>query len=272
MPRGLDHIVHVVHDLDAAAQAYGNLGFTVGARNRHPWGTHNHVVQFPGFFIEILTVAEPEKLGDDGFSKMFGGYNQGFLERHEGFSMLILESQDAGADERAFVRAGIAASSAMRFERDGSRPDGSPVTVAFSLAFARDRLAPEIGLATCQQHYPENFWNPDFQHHTNGATGVFGVVMVASDPAAHAEVVSAFAGAPATRSSTDEIGFATPRGEITVMTPTLFQDRFSVEAPDMSSGARLAALRLSDKRPGAPTVVGADRFFGATLIFEAAEG
>src|SRR6186997_2539258 len=69
MPRGLDHIVHAVRNLDAAADLYRRLGFTVGARNRHPWGTHNHVVQFPGFFIEVLTVAEPESSATTDFQK-----------------------------------------------------------------------------------------------------------------------------------------------------------------------------------------------------------
>src|SRR5438132_324481 len=62
MPHGLDHIVHAVRDLDAAAELYRRLGFTVGAPNKHPWGTHNRIVQLPGFFIELLTVAEPERL------------------------------------------------------------------------------------------------------------------------------------------------------------------------------------------------------------------
>jgi catechol 2,3-dioxygenase-like lactoylglutathione lyase family enzyme len=57
MARGLDHIAHAVRDLDAAATLYGRLGFNVGARNRHPWGTHNRIVQLPGFFIELVTVA-----------------------------------------------------------------------------------------------------------------------------------------------------------------------------------------------------------------------
>src|ERR1700694_4092624 len=56
MSRGLDHIVHAVADLDAAAALYRRLGFTVGARNVHAWGTHNHIVQLPGFFIELLAV------------------------------------------------------------------------------------------------------------------------------------------------------------------------------------------------------------------------
>jgi len=37
MPHGLDHIVHAVRDLDAAAEFYSSAGFSVGARNRHAW-------------------------------------------------------------------------------------------------------------------------------------------------------------------------------------------------------------------------------------------
>src|SRR4030088_274673 len=51
MSRGLDHIVHAVRDLDAAAAFYRRLGFTVGAANRPSWGPHNQVVPLPGFFI-----------------------------------------------------------------------------------------------------------------------------------------------------------------------------------------------------------------------------
>ena len=162
MPRGLDHIVHAVRDLDAAAETYRRLGFTVGARNRHPWGTHNCLVQFPGFFIELLTLAEPDKLGDDGFSRLFGRYTGEFLERQEGLALMILESRDATADEAQFRATGIAASQTMRFEREGRRPDGSPVKVGFSLAFAENKQAPAIHFAVCQQHYPENFWNSGF--------------------------------------------------------------------------------------------------------------
>src|SRR5687768_10508179 len=58
--RGLDHIVHAVRDLDAVGERYAALGFTVGARNKHPWGTHNRIVQFQGVFIELLAVGEAD--------------------------------------------------------------------------------------------------------------------------------------------------------------------------------------------------------------------
>src|SRR5262245_18517653 len=119
MARGLDHVVHAVRNLDAAAELYRRLGFTVGARNRHAWGTHNHLVQFPGVFIELLSVAEPEQLGTDGFSALFGTFNRVFLKDQQGLSLLILESTDAVADAAAFHASGIGVSDALRFEREG---------------------------------------------------------------------------------------------------------------------------------------------------------
>src|SRR4029079_10887717 len=130
MPRGLDHVVHAVGDLEGAAGLYRRLGFTVGARNRHSWGTHNHVVQLPGFFIELLTVAEPENLGTDGFSNLFGRFNQSFIGNQDRLSVLLRATDDAATDAEALRSSGIAASEVLKFEREGKRPDGATVKVA----------------------------------------------------------------------------------------------------------------------------------------------
>src|ERR1700692_4997770 len=109
MPHGLDHIVHAVRDLDAAAAVYSSAGFIVGARNRHAWGTHNRIVQLKNAYIEILTVAEPEKIVPHGArSFSFGAFNHDFLAVREGFSMLILNSSNAVEDARSFEASGIA--------------------------------------------------------------------------------------------------------------------------------------------------------------------
>jgi catechol 2,3-dioxygenase-like lactoylglutathione lyase family enzyme len=284
MPRGLDHIVHAVRDLDAAGELYRSLGFTVGARNQHPWGTHNRIVQFDGVFIELLSLAEPEKLGTDGFSKLFGAYTGDFLKRDEGLALLILESRDAAADEAAFRAAGIAASEGMKFEREARRPDGSPVKVGFSLAFADDKSAPDIHFATCQQHYPQNFWNPAFQKHANSVSGIAGVVVVAAEPSRHREFLQSFVGAAAEQAG-EGFTIATPRGRIDVTTPAAFLHRFGVAAPDCAQGARLAALRftaadasllqgvpedagISGLYAGNATVIGRQDAMGAVLVFE----
>jgi catechol 2,3-dioxygenase-like lactoylglutathione lyase family enzyme len=284
MRRGLDHVVHAVRDLDAAADLYRRLGFTVGARNRHPWGTHNHIVQFPGFFIELLTFAEPDKLGTDGFSVLFGAYNRDFIQRGEGLSVLILESKNALADEDEFRAAGVLATPTMRFEREGKRPDGATVKVGFSLTFAEDKAAPNIHFTTCQQHDPENFWNPAFQRHANSVAGIAGVVAVAQQPERHARFFKIFAGASPTAGG-DGFTIETPRGKIDMLTPAAFTRRFGVKAPDVSASPRLAALRfnvadmsvlealpeqagIAGVSTGNPTVVGSGDAMGAVLIFE----
>lgn len=286
MARGLDHIVHAVRDLDAAADLYRRLGFTVGARNKHPWGTHNHIIQLPGFFIELLTLAEPEKLGSDGFSPMFGAYNRDFIARHEGFSLLILESKDADRDAAAFSGAGIGKLDALRFEREAKRPDGSTVKVGFSLAFAEDSGARDIHFAACQQHYPENFWNPTFQQHPNGVAAVAGVVIVAEQPERHRPFFEVFSDGRAS-AAVDGFAIATPRGAIEVVTPAAFLRRFGVKAPDMSRGGRLAALRFAAASPsrlqalpelagiaglyvGNDAIIGSEDAMGVVLVFEPA--
>jgi catechol 2,3-dioxygenase-like lactoylglutathione lyase family enzyme len=284
MPRGLDHIVHAVRDLDAAAELYRRLGFSVGSRNRHPWGTHNYIVQLPGFFIELLTLAEPDKLSSDGFSRLFSAFNRDFAERHVGLSMLLLESHDAEADAAAFHAAQIDASAVMKFEREGKKPDGAPVKLGFSLAFAEDNAAPDIHFATCQQQYPENFWNPAFQKHANSVSGIAGVVAVAQEPTRHRKFMEAFTGETA-KTSGEGFTIATPRGVIDVTTPAAFLHRFGVPAPDVSKSARLAALRFATKDASllqdAPelagmaglyaenaAIIGPEDAMGAVLVFE----
>src|ERR1700732_2645392 len=143
MPHGLDHIVHAVRDLDAAAEFYGRAGFTVGVRNRHPWGTHNRIVQLKNCYIEILEVAEPEKIVPHGVRAFsFGAFNRDFIAQRQGFSMLILNSGNANEDARLFEAAGIGGFEVFDFAREGRKPDGTEVRLAFSLAFAVDPASP----------------------------------------------------------------------------------------------------------------------------------
>src|SRR5216684_222849 len=61
MLKGIDHIVIVVRDLDAAVADYGRLGFTVVRGGRHPsMGTHNALIAFSdGAYFELIPTASP---------------------------------------------------------------------------------------------------------------------------------------------------------------------------------------------------------------------
>jgi len=177
--RGIDHAVHCVHDLDEAAALYERIGFTLTPRASHPWGTDNRLVQFRDTFIEILTVAAPERIVEPesgGFE--FGAYNRDYLRAREGMSMLALKGTDGEGDARDFAGLGLSPRPAFRFERGARLPDGAEVTVAFTLAFAVDAGMPEAVFFTCQQSAPEHFWKPAYQAHENGATALAEAVMI----------------------------------------------------------------------------------------------
>jgi hypothetical protein len=159
--------------------------------------------------------------------------------------MLVLEGKGAAADAEAFRAAGIGDFDVFDFEREAKRPDGSTVKVAFSLAFAEDEKAPSTGFFTCQQHYPENFWNPAFQKHPNSVETIAGVVFVAESPADHRAFFKAFSGVGDPKSTSAGITVETPRGEIQVMDPSAYRQHFGVEPPDVSRGMRLAGLRFA---------------------------
>ena len=256
MARGLDHIAHAVRDLDAAGALYEDLGFTVGARNRHPWGTHNRIVQLDGFFVELVTVAEPGKIPPHGpRSFSFGAFQRDFLDRGQGLSMLLLQGHDAAADAAAFKAAGIGDFEVFNFEREGRAPDGATVKLAFSLVFARDPRAPDAGFATCQHYFPQNFWSPALQRHANTAVRVAAVVLVAENPSDHHIFLSSFTGERELLATSSGVTITTPNGTIQVMEPSAYARHFGVAAPDVAGGARFAALVVAVRDPAATATV-----------------
>ena len=243
MGRGLDHIVHAVRDLEAAGDFYRRLGFTVGARNQHPWGTHNRLVQFPNFFLEILTVAEPEKIVPSTTRTFsFGGFNRDFLaEVGEGLSCMVLEGHDPATEKRALDAAGFGGYELLEFSRRGKRADGSDTEVGFRIALARDPASKHAAFFTCLQTHPENFWSPELQRHPNGACAIAAAVLVAENPTDHHIFLEALTGVRAPHASSLGLTFSTPRGAVQVFDPRGFRDVFGVEAP-RDQGLRLAAL------------------------------
>jgi hypothetical protein len=280
MPRAVDHLVIAARDLEAQAALYRRLGFQVGARNRHPWGTENHIVQFDGAFLELIGLGESfvaPTPSEDVFP--FSGFVASYLERREGIAMLVLRSADAKADWRRFKAEEIGDFARFDFARKGRRPDGREVEVAFSLAFAASPALPETGFFVCQQHFPENFWSRAAQVHPNGALGIAGLTIVCERPGDAAEFLGTFLDAPDRRipgGSTFHAAGAT----IECVTPSAFSARYAAPSPREGVVAvrvcvpDLAVAEAVLKRNGATfrhcggeTVVDAPDAMGALIAF-----
>jgi hypothetical protein len=110
-------------------------------------------------------------------------------------------------------------------------------------------------------------------------------VLVAENPTDHHIFLSAFTGIRDLSATSSGITVPTPRGDIRVMDPAAFRSHFGTEPPDISHGARLAAVqfRVRDRaalsaalkaggiaassRMGA-MIVAPETAIGATLVFD----
>jgi len=271
--RRIDHLVLAVEDLEGAAAFYERLGFQVGARNRHPWGTENHVVQFRSSFLELIAVADPGGIPPHSpgvFS--FGAFVRDYLSQREGLAMLVLDSTDAEADAASFAREGIGAYEPFSFERAGRAADGTETRVAFSLAFALDDGLPDAAFFTCRQHHPEAFWSPLLQRHENAAANVAAVSLDVREPERHVRFLSAFTGA---RPSGDGRVFPLAAGGSVRLESVSRLDRFSgfaVSVPLLDRvEQRLTDSGIPFERVPGRVVVSADQGYGAEITFEQAD-
>lgn len=242
MSRGIDHVIHLVRDLDAAAALYEKLGFLVGSRNKHPFGTHNRIVQLDGSYIEILAVAEPEKIQGEGSPVSFAHFHRDFLARNgEGLSGLVLASKDANADKAKFDKAGFGGFPVFDFGRMGKRPDGSEAELSFSLSFLREPDSLDVMTFVCQHKRPENFWFKELQAHANGVSRVASAIFTAESPTDHQYFLQAWTGIRDPRSSSLGVVAETERGDVQITEPRPFEEAFGTKPP-ASKGVRFSAV------------------------------
>lgn len=244
--RGLDHVVHCVQDFDGLRLAMTQAGFTLTPPAEHPFGTGNSLVQLDGFFIEFLHVPNPHLVPepDEGMFS-FPKFNQFYMEGgREGVSMLVFDSSDANADQAAFATAGLDTYPVFDFSRKAQLPGGGEATVGFSLAFVTNEKMPRAAFFTCQQHAPEHFWKPEYQSHSNTATGVAEVALVCDEPLQQVAFLRALTGVEPVQEDAHAVRFQTPRGALVAYQPASFAQGYGFAAPALSDGPVLAGYRI----------------------------
>jgi hypothetical protein len=229
--RPIDHLVHCVGDLEAARAFHQRLGFTTTPPARHPFGTGNSLIQLDGNFVELLAVADPGAIRPAASGQFsFGHYNAEFLERGRGLSMLVFASNDARRDHADFVARGLQTYAPFDFSRKAKLPDGSEVTVSFSLAFVTHPDLPQAVFFVCQLHAPQYFWKPEYQHHSNTAAVIDAVVMSVDDPGALADFFGKLQGERNVTRDGRALTVETGRGRILVLDRAEARARFPDDA------------------------------------------
>lgn len=245
MPRALDHLVLPTASLRMAKARLTELGFTVAPVGRHPFGTENVCVYFAdGTFMEPLAIGEEAKAQqavEEG--NVFVTRDRQFRARNgdEGFSALVLATDDADMDHAAFLCEGISAGDRLDFSRPFTDGSGKTDTASFRLAFAADKASPDAFFFTCQRVNAPRVDRSALQVHENGVGRIAGVIAVSEGPHASGEFLSVVVANQTPVASGGQIELQLANAGIRCVTPAAFE-QMSGQGVVGSTGLRLAGV------------------------------
>lgn len=247
--RPVDHLVLPTAELDVARARLDQLGFVVAPVGKHPFGTENICVFFgDDSFLEFLAVGQRETCEAEARNgNVFVARDQAwrFRNSNEGFSALVMGTQDAKADHDAFVQAGISAGSILNFSRPFRAPDGKEDTAGFRLAFAADLRAPDAFFFTCQRVNTPKVDRTALQTHENGAVALREIVLSEVNPTDFQYPLQEVINQRDVNAHSFGMDLHAANANVTVLTPQGLRSFFGVEASTTERGLRLQAFVLA---------------------------
>ncbi|MBM9595974.1 VOC family protein [Roseitranquillus sediminis] len=239
--KGIDHVFLLVHDLDAAHDAYARMGFNVSPRGLHSAhkGSANHTMMFADDYIELLgLVAETEG----------NAARRATLDRDgEGLHAVACRIDDADAAKAALDALGIATGTVGAFSRPVPLPGGGEGEASFRTLEFRESEVPLGTCFMCQHLTRDTVWIPELMAHPNGAVALTGIVAVTDDPAAKGEAFARLFAAGKAREG--EAGVEVVTGErsatLSVMTSGDIAARFPDFDMSVTPARAFAAMQVA---------------------------
>ncbi|MCX8569406.1 MULTISPECIES: VOC family protein [Hyphomicrobiales] len=197
-PRALDHVVLPTASLAVARQRLSSLGFTVAPEGVHPFGTINCCIYLAdGTFLEPLAVGDASAVDlAVSNSNVFVARDRSFRVAHgnEGFSAVVFASDDADADHREFVEAGVSAGPRLDFSRPFVDAGGRADVASFRLAFtAEPANTGDAFFFACERANAPKVDRSALQVHANGVRRVVAIEAKAANSASAAAFLSTVA-------------------------------------------------------------------------------
>lgn len=177
---GADHAVVAVRDLDAAAEQWRRLGFTVSPRGTHSaqMGSGNYTIVFDVDYIELLGVLAETP---------HNAPTRAFLAKREGMERVAFTAVDAAAGVEELKARGIAATGPVDFGRPVVLPGGGNTEARFRVMhWPVDERPGGLRIFACQHLTRAAVWIKSLQTHANTARRLLEVEMLTPDPKAAA--------------------------------------------------------------------------------------
>src|SRR6202012_3922456 len=189
---GVDHAVIVVGDLDAAAQNWKRLGFTISPRGTHSakMGTGNYTIMLGEDYLELLGVLDETE---------HNAPTRAFLARTGGgIEPVAFTTLDAARGAEEIRARGYPPIGPTDLERPVTLPDGRQSAAKFAtFQWPIDQAPGGVRLFACQHKTRDTVWIPELQQHANTARRIVCVVIVSPEPKADAGHLSRMIDLPA---------------------------------------------------------------------------
>jgi hypothetical protein len=179
---GIDHAVVVVKDLDAAAENWKRLGFTVSPRGTHSakMGSGNTTIMLGSDYVELLGVLV--ETDHNAPTRAFLARTGGGIER------VAFTTLDAAAGAEEIRARGYVPLGPTDFERPVTMPGGAQSAAKFSVfQWPVDEAPGGLRIFACQHKTRETVWIPQLQDHANSARAIERVITVSPTPEADAQ-------------------------------------------------------------------------------------
>jgi catechol 2,3-dioxygenase-like lactoylglutathione lyase family enzyme len=173
--QGIDHVVVVVRDLDAARDTFARMGFTVTPRGYHSVGSQNHCVMLGRDYVELLAspAANPHPSRQ---------YYTDFARVGEGLAAIALASRNAKGAYTELLWAGFGPSDPLELSRPVELAGGAR-DAKFRITQIPPGVMPGGRVFVCEHLTRELVWRPEHQRHANGATELAAVAILCDDVA-----------------------------------------------------------------------------------------
>lgn len=166
----LDHVViNTLKSMDAAADLFAALGFTLTPRGYHSLGSINHLMMTPGAYLELVGVPDT------------GRQRQEVLDSPFGLNGLVVRTFDADATRDRLAASGFAPAGPVAFSRpvevDGVEQDARFRTVRFP-----PETFPAGRVYFCEHLTPELVWRQEWMAHPNGFLAIDAFSLSSPEP------------------------------------------------------------------------------------------
>ena len=226
----LDHVVINVRDqIDAGADTFRRLGFTLTPRGTHTLGSMNHLAMFGTDYLELIAAPPGDTRRPDVLGTPFG------------LNGLVFGTEDSASVHAALTEAGVPCGKPLEFSRPVTLDDGTSGDATFRTVTLTPGVVPAGRIYFCHHFTRQLVWRDEWRHHANGAIAVARAVIASRDPSVSAGVFARMFGADAVREVPGGCSLAVGMSRFDILTHEALVNQFGEAAPGGDGRAEFMA-------------------------------